>query len=96
MTEDRLRQLLQQVAAGRLDPDAALVHLRHLPFEDLTFAKIDQHRAMRRGVPEVIFGEGKTAKQIATIGARVTRTRPFLDRYRGDSEIGRASCRERV
>ncbi len=71
MTEDRLRRLLRQVAAGRLDPDAALVRLRHMPFEDLSFAKIDQHRALRRGVPEVIFGEGKTAAQIAAIGARV-------------------------
>ncbi|HLK86857.1 MAG TPA: nickel pincer cofactor biosynthesis protein LarB [Candidatus Binataceae bacterium] len=71
MTEDRLRRLLRQVAAGRLDPDAALVRLRHLPFEDLSFAKIDQHRALRRGVPEVIFGEGKTAAQIAAIGTRV-------------------------
>ena len=71
MTEDRLRRLLQQVAAGRLAPDAALNRLRHMPFEDLSFAKIDQHRALRRGVPEVIFGEGKSAAQIAAIGARV-------------------------
>src|SRR5271167_4115234 len=48
MTEDRLRRLLEQVAAGKLDAAAALERLRHLPFEDLGFAKVDQHRALRR------------------------------------------------
>jgi pyridinium-3,5-biscarboxylic acid mononucleotide synthase len=74
MTEDRLRRLLEQVAAGKLGAAAALERLRHLPFEDLGFAKVDQHRALRRGVPEVIFGEGKSAAQIAAIGARVAAT----------------------
>ena len=74
MTEDRLRRLLEQVAAGQVDAAAALERLRNLPFEDLGFAKVDQHRALRRGVPEVIFGEGKTAPQIAAIGARVVAT----------------------
>jgi NCAIR mutase (PurE)-related protein len=74
MTEERLRRLLEQVAAGRLGAAAALERLRHLPFEDLGFAKVDQHRALRRGVPEVIFGEGKSAMQIAAIGARVVAT----------------------
>ena len=66
-----MRRLLEQVASGSLGAAAALERLRHLPFEDLGFAKIDQHRALRRGVPEVIFGEGKSAAQIAAIGARV-------------------------
>jgi len=74
MTEERLRRLLEQVAAGRLGAAAALERLRYLPFEDLGFAKVDQHRALRRGVPEVIFGEGKSAAQIAAIGARVVAT----------------------
>jgi NCAIR mutase (PurE)-related protein len=71
MTEERLRRLLEQVAAGRLRTAAAFERLRHLHYEDLGFAKVDQHRALRRGVPEVIFGEGKSAVQIAAIGARV-------------------------
>jgi pyridinium-3,5-biscarboxylic acid mononucleotide synthase len=71
MTEDRLRRLLERVAAGSVGVGEALSHLRHLPFEDLGFAKVDQHRALRRGVPEVIFGEGKSAAQIAAIGSRV-------------------------
>jgi NCAIR mutase (PurE)-related protein len=49
----------------------AMRSLRELPFEDLGFAKFDRHRALRRGVPEVVFGEGKSAAQIAAIGKRV-------------------------
>ena len=71
MTEQAIRRILEQVACGRLSARAALKQLRHLPFEDLHFAKIDQHRSLRRGVPEVVFGEGKTAAQIAAIGRRI-------------------------
>jgi hypothetical protein len=89
MTEERLRRLLDQVAAGRLDTAAALERLRHLPFEDLGFAKVDQHRALRRGVPEVIFGEGKSAAQIAAIGARVVATGANLVVTRLDAKKAR-------
>ena len=65
MTEERLRQLLEQVAAGRLDAAAAFERVRHMPFEDLGFAKVDQHRALRRGVPEVIF-EGWSDSSLAS------------------------------
>ncbi len=71
MTEERIREILGRVASGRTSADAALETLRHLPFEDLGFARLDRHRSLRRGVPEVIFGEGKSAAQIAAIGARV-------------------------
>ncbi len=71
MTEQRIREILGRVASRRMSADAALDLLRHLPFEDLGFAKLDRHRSLRRGVPEVIFGEGKSAAQIAAIGARV-------------------------
>jgi pyridinium-3,5-biscarboxylic acid mononucleotide synthase len=71
MNEDHLRRLLDEVAGGRVKPAAALQRMRHLHVEDLGFAKIDQHRALRRGIPEVIFGESKTAAQIAAIGSRV-------------------------
>jgi NCAIR mutase (PurE)-related protein len=50
---------------------AAFTHIRELPFEDLGFAKLDNHRSIRRGIPEVIFGEGKTAEQLVAIGKRV-------------------------
>ena len=54
-----------------MTPGAAFRHIRELPFEDLGFAKLDNHRSIRRGIPEVIFGEGKTADQLATIGQRL-------------------------
>ena len=54
-------------------PDDAVARLRHLPFEDLGFAKVDHHRALRAGMPEVIFGERKTPAQVAAIFAKLWR-----------------------
>jgi NCAIR mutase (PurE)-related protein len=71
MNPDKLRELLQAVRQGRLSTDDAFDRLRKLPFEDLGFAKVDHHRALRTGFPEVIFGPGKTAKQIVEIARRV-------------------------
>ncbi len=71
MTEASLLKLLKRVAAGGVQPAAALDRMRHLPFENLGFARIDHHRALRRGLPEVVFGEGKSAEQIAAIGRRI-------------------------
>ena len=62
---------MEQVREGSVDVDAALARLRHMPFEDLGFAKIDHHRALRHGMPEVIFGVGKTPEQVAAIAARL-------------------------
>jgi NCAIR mutase (PurE)-related protein len=62
-----LKQLLESVQQGSLDIDAALDKLRHLPYEDLGFARIDHHRQMRRGFPETIFCQGKTIEQVVTI-----------------------------
>jgi pyridinium-3,5-biscarboxylic acid mononucleotide synthase len=67
MDQDHLRALLEQVRAGAVDIDAALERMRHLPFEDLGFAKVDHHRALRHGIPEVVFGKGKTPDQIVAI-----------------------------
>jgi pyridinium-3,5-biscarboxylic acid mononucleotide synthase len=67
----QLGTLLAEVAAGRLDPDAALDRLRQLPFEDLSFARIDHHRALRQGHPEVVFCEGKTPEQVVAICERL-------------------------
>jgi NCAIR mutase (PurE)-related protein len=67
MNPERLKDLLRQVSAGTLSSDAALEQLRALPFDDLGFAKVDHHRALRTGFPEVIFGAGKTAEQIIEI-----------------------------
>jgi hypothetical protein len=73
MTPDSIRKLFEQVKKGKLSPDEAVARLRHLPFEDLGFAKVDHHRPLRVGMPEVIFGQGKTPKQVAEIFARLAR-----------------------
>ncbi len=67
MDPEQLRSLLAEVAAGTKTIDDALVNLRDLPYEDLGFARLDHHRMLRTGVPEVIFGQGKTPAQVATI-----------------------------
>ena len=71
MTEKKIREILDLVAAGGLSPVHAITRLKHLPFEDLGFARLDHHRGLRRGAPEVIFGEGKSVDQIAAIGKRM-------------------------
>jgi pyridinium-3,5-biscarboxylic acid mononucleotide synthase len=67
MQEKDIKKVLQHVQDGRLSVDRAVERLRGLPFEDLGFASIDHHRPLRQGFPEVIWGEGKTAAQIAAI-----------------------------
>lgn len=67
MDSQRLHELLEQVRRGRVDVSQAVARLRHLPFEDLGFAKVDHHRTLRQGFPEVILGQGKTAREIAGI-----------------------------
>jgi pyridinium-3,5-biscarboxylic acid mononucleotide synthase len=67
MQPEHLRSILQAVAAGSRSVDSALEDLRDLPYEDLGFARLDHHRSLRTGVPEVIFGQGKTPAQIVSI-----------------------------
>ena len=67
MTEDRLRSLLGDLREGRVSIDDAVAQLRRLPVESLGFANVDHHRALRCGFPEVIFGGGKTSRQIVRI-----------------------------
>jgi len=67
MDERDIHSLLEKLRAGRLTTAEALDRLRHMPFEDLGFAKIDHHRALRQGYAEVIFGRGKTPQQVAQI-----------------------------
>ncbi|MSO29423.1 MAG: nickel pincer cofactor biosynthesis protein LarB [Acidobacteria bacterium] len=75
MTTSELQQLLDDVKSGALDPSAAsgriLAMLRAAPFEDLGFARVDTHRELRRGFPEVILGLGKTPAQIAAVAERI-------------------------
>lgn len=75
MTRSDLRALLDEVREGALTPEAAqqrlLQFLRQAPYEDLGFARVDHHRSVRQGFPEVIFGPGKSPEQIAAIAARI-------------------------
>ncbi|MFY9675773.1 MAG: nickel pincer cofactor biosynthesis protein LarB [Terriglobales bacterium] len=71
MNAAALARLFKDVRDKKLSPDEAVQRLSHLPFEDLGFAKVDHHRALRQGMPEVIFGQGKTPTQVAGIFARL-------------------------
>ena len=71
MDQEQLRTLLEQVRSGAVEVDAAVERMRHLPFEDLGFAKVDHHRALRHGMPEVIFAQGKTPEQVVAIAERL-------------------------
>src|SRR5712664_3809208 len=88
MDQEHLRKLLDEVRSGAVEVDSAVERLRHLPFEDLGFAKVDHHRALRQGMPEVIFSQGKTPRQVADIfsrlakhGGNVLATRATEDQY---------------
>jgi len=78
MDREQLKTLLEQVRSQAVEVDEALDRLRHMPFEDIGFAKVDHHRALRVGMPEVIFGKGKTADQIHAIASRVLSQCPNL------------------
>jgi len=67
MTEDQIRQILNDHREGKLSGDDALNRLRKLPFEDLGFANVDHHRSLRQGFAETIFGSGKSPEQVARI-----------------------------
>ncbi len=71
MNQETVLQLLKQVRQGRTSPEDAATRLRHLPYEDMGFARMDNHRALRQGFPEVVFCEGKTVDQVVAIVARI-------------------------
>jgi len=71
VNHQRLTELMKAVQAGAVTPEEAAERLRHLPFEDLGFAKVDHHRTLRCGFPEVVFCQGKTVDQILAIVARM-------------------------
>jgi NCAIR mutase (PurE)-related protein len=71
MNVKRLEKLLEDIKAGRIEIRDAMATLKGLPFEDIGYATIDHHRALRRGFPEVILGEGKSSQQIIAIIKRM-------------------------
>ncbi|MEO8370562.1 MAG: nickel pincer cofactor biosynthesis protein LarB [Candidatus Solibacter sp.] len=84
MDQDQLRALFEQVRSGDVDIDAAIGRMRHMPFEDLGFAKVDHHRALRHGMPEVIFAKGKTPGQVVAIAQRLVANSPNVLITRAD------------
>src|SRR5437016_13931172 len=71
MDEPALRQLLEDVRSGVVSADDAVARLRRLPFTDLGFARVDHHRMLRQGLPEAVYGPGKTPEQCAAIVAEL-------------------------
>jgi NCAIR mutase (PurE)-related protein len=89
-----LRKLFLEVKKGDVSPDEAVTRLRHMPFEDLGFAKVDHHRRLRTGMPEIIFSRGKTPQQVAAIfkklaaeGSNVLATKADADHFRAVKKV---------
>ena len=92
MDADALREMLDDVAAGRVHPDEAVTALRRLPFADLGHARIDHHRALRQGLAEAVYGPGKTPDQCAAIVAELLSVgdRPILLTRADDAQVAAA------
>lgn len=86
MNRDQLRQLMEAVQGGQITAEAACDRLKNLPFEDLGYAKVDHHRSVRTGMPEVIYCKGKTAEQVAGIFASLAAS--------GVNVLATRACRE--
>jgi NCAIR mutase (PurE)-related protein len=94
MNREAIRRLLESVAGGEQSVDQALNALRNLPYEDLGFARVDHHRALRRGLPEVIFCPGKRPEHVASIAARLRSVNPVVMATRADSDVFDAVARQ--
>jgi len=79
MDNNKIKGILHSVKKGTVSIEAALGRLKHLPYEDIKFAKVDHHRHLRQGIPEVVFASGKTAEQVVAISrAMYKRSGSFL------------------
>jgi len=87
---EAVRRLLADLAAGRIDVDTAVARLRSLPYEDLGFAKVDHHRAVRTGAPEAVFCPGKTPEQVVAILARLARHHTNVIATRAGADVAAA------
>ena len=92
MDHNHLRNLLEMIQSGRIEIDAAMQRLRKLPFEDLGYARIDNHRCVRTGVGEVIFCQGKTIEQIKGIVERLSQNHANILATRAGREVYEAVC----
>ncbi|MGH9470717.1 MAG: nickel pincer cofactor biosynthesis protein LarB [Terriglobia bacterium] len=87
MDADQIKRMLQQVRRGTLGVDDAVERLRDLPYEDLGYAKIDHHRSLRQGFPEVIFGRGKTPEHVEGVVRRMLPRKHNVLITRGDQAL---------
>ncbi|HEY3418871.1 MAG TPA: 1-(5-phosphoribosyl)-5-amino-4-imidazole-carboxylate carboxylase, partial [Armatimonadota bacterium] len=86
MDEQHIRKLMDEFRAGTCSDEEFLHQLKLLPFEDLGFAKLDHHRHLRTGFPEVIFSQGKTAEQVAILFQRLADRHPVVMATRVNEE----------
>jgi pyridinium-3,5-biscarboxylic acid mononucleotide synthase len=87
MDHEHLRDLIEQIRIGKVSTDQALQRLKKLPFEDLGYAKVDHHRCLRNGVPEVIYCQGKTVAQIQGIVENLARHHDNILATRADEQV---------
>lgn len=87
MNKERLIKIISQVKQGTLDIDDAVIALRDLPYEDLGYAKIDHHRALRTGFPEVVFCQGKQPEQVSEIMKRLSSANKNVLATRADLSV---------
>ncbi|MDP3260366.1 MAG: nickel pincer cofactor biosynthesis protein LarB [Thermodesulfovibrionales bacterium] len=79
MNNDKIKKILSSVKSGSISVEGAVKKLKHFPYEDISFAKVDHHRHLRQGVPEVIFASGKTKVQVMSIAkAMYKKSKRFL------------------
>lgn len=88
MDRDRLRHLIERVRAGEIATDEAIEALARLPFVDVGHARVDTHRALRSGLPEVVYAPGKTAEQIASIARTIAREGQSVLATRVEPDVG--------
>lgn len=91
---ESLNELLNGVRSGKISIEAALERLRNLPYEDVSYAKIDHHRGLRRGFPEAVFCERKTTEQVVEILKRLSKHNSVVLGTRASRDVYEAVCKE--
>jgi NCAIR mutase (PurE)-related protein len=90
MDKEHLQKILEEIKTGKISVDSAMEKLKILPYEDLGFAKIDSHRSVRRGFPEVIFCQGKTPEQVRDIVKKMLESNQTILGMRADESVYKA------
>lgn len=87
MDESQIKEILTAIQSGKLSIDAAFKKLKHLPYEDLSFAKVDHHRHIRQGIPEVVFAKGKDVEDVIAIARSLYKRSKRVLITKGSREI---------